>query len=183
MPTGLHGPEPEFSRKIEVARIGAEPMRIEAVATAEECAALARRFDILAIERLEVRATAAWNSAQKLVRLTGSVRASVGQECVVTLERIDAEVDAAFDRLYTPGAAALHAKGEAEIAAEEEDPPESIQDGWIDVGEVAAEQLLLSLDPYPRKPDAQVPEAYVAGSNEDAEEHPFAALRDLKRSH
>lgn len=180
MTTGLQAPEPEFSRKIEVARIGETPMEIDADATPGECAALALRFDVLAVDSLSVRAQAIWDPVRKLIRLTGSVRARVGQACVVSLERVDAEVDAAFERLYTPGAAGLRAKGGEDILADEEDPPEPLLGDWIDVGEVAAEQLLLSLDPYPRKPGAKVPDAYAPGPR-DMEEHPFAALRDLKR--
>ncbi|MGH6890961.1 MAG: hypothetical protein ACREEP_01765, partial [Dongiaceae bacterium] len=59
-----------------------------------------------------------------------------------------------------------------------------VMDGWIDLGELAAEQLGLAIDPYPRKPDAQIPAEWTA---EPASEppaakrpNPFAALEKLK---
>ena len=46
----------------------------------------------------------------------------------------------------------------------------------IDLGEAAAEQLALMLDPYPRKPGADLPAAA-----DDSQTSPFAALARLKR--
>ncbi len=43
-------------------------------------------------------------------------------------------------------------KAEIELDLADEDPPELIEDGRIDLGAVAAEFLALGLDPYPRKP-------------------------------
>ena len=44
----------------------------------------------------------------------------------------------------------------------------------LDLGEAAAEQLALSLDPYPRAPGAELPEVAT-----EAEANPFAALRRM----
>ncbi len=46
----------------------------------------------------------------------------------------------------------------------------------IDLGEAAAEQLALALDPYPRMPDADLPEAEA-----DVDLHPFGGLAGLRR--
>jgi hypothetical protein len=46
----------------------------------------------------------------------------------------------------------------------------------LDLGEAAAEQLALALDPYPRKPDAR-----LLGAAEDPPGFPFAALAPLAR--
>ncbi len=59
------------------------------------------------------------------------------------------------------------------------DPPEPIVNGFIDLGQLAAEFLVLGLDPYPRKPGAEfIPPELVV----DPEEHPFAALKALKEA-
>jgi hypothetical protein len=44
----------------------------------------------------------------------------------------------------------------------------------VDLGEAAAEQLGLALDPYPRMPGVEMPAA-----EDEPEPHPFAALRRL----
>jgi len=59
-----------------------------------------------------------------------------------------------------------------------------VPDGWIDLGELAAEQLGLAIDPYPRKPDAEVPAEWkgeLAAAPAAVERpNPFAALEKLK---
>ena len=39
----------------------------------------------------------------------------------------------------------------------EGDEPDLVTDGEIDLGELAAETLVLAIDPYPRKPGAVLP--------------------------
>jgi hypothetical protein len=115
------------------------------------------------------------------VHVTGTVRARVGQTCVVTLDPVDNEIDETVDvtfapaeqipRLAEPAHEAL--AGEVEIP----DAPEPIVGGAIDLGRLATDVLLLAIDPYPRKPGA-VFEPEVATA--DPEEHPFAALKALQ---
>ena len=61
--------------------------------------------------------------------------------------------------------------------ADEDEPPEPLVGGTVDLGAVAAEFLILGIDPYPRKDGAEfaAPRADLAG------EHPFAALAALKK--
>ena len=71
-----------------------------------------------------------------------------------------------------------------ELDAEAADAPEPAPDGLIDLGELAAEQLGLALDPYPRKPDAAVPAEWkaepVVEPVADERPNPFAVLEKLK---
>ena len=115
------------------------------------------------------------------VHVAGTVRARIGQTCVVTLDPIDNEIDETVDVMFAPSeqipqlADLAHEAlaGEAEIP----DAPEPIVDGVIDLGRLATDVLLLAIDPYPRKPDA-VFEPEVATA--DPEDHPFAALKALQ---
>ena len=58
------------------------------------------------------------------------------------------------------------------------DPPEILIGDHVDLGVIATEFLLLGLDPYPRKPDAEFGEVVVGtpGLN------PFAVLAALKKN-
>jgi hypothetical protein len=71
-----------------------------------------------------------------------------------------------------------------ELDVEGAEAPEPVLDGWIDLGELAAEQLGLAIDPYPRKPDAELPAEWKAepGAEPAVTErpNPFAALEKLK---
>lgn len=170
--------QPEFSRPLEVGKAASTPFAISVVADAAECAALAHRFDIPAIESLSAELVLAWDGGRRCLALSGQLKAKVVQTCVVSLEPIRAEVDAPLQRFYTADAPVETAE-ELEFDPEAEDPPDPIIGGVIDAGEAVAEQLALSLDPYPRRPEATLPAEYDAGA--ESRESPFAVLRRLTR--
>lgn len=111
------------------------------------------------------------------LRATGRVSATVGQTCVVTLEPMENEIDEPVDVVFAPEAG--NAAGEelargADFDAAE--PPEVLSDGTADMGAIAAEFLLLGIDPYPRKPGAE----FTPPPEQRADTSPFAALAKLK---
>lgn len=112
--------------------------------------------------------------------LRGKLDARVTQTCSITLEPIDQQVEDTFvvelwpeDEIGAPSAAADHLDGS------EPDEPEPIRDGVIDVGPIVREHLAMAIDPYPRKPGAEL--AWKGDAPEDeARPSPFAALARLK---
>ncbi|MDA9443532.1 phosphodiesterase [Bradyrhizobium sp. CCBAU 51745] len=117
------------------------------------------------------------------VQVTGRVRARIGQNCVVTLDPIESEIDEEVDLTFAPEAETRRLEDLIEEGQDDEgppdvaDPPEAIVNGIIDLGRIATDALFLAIDPYPRKPGA-VFEAEVAAP--DPEDHPFAALKALQ---
>ena len=61
----------------------------------------------------------------------------------------------------------------------EHEPPETIIDGVIDIGELAAQFLALALDPYPRAPGVALDQVWSDG--DEPTSSPFAAIEKLKR--
>lgn len=108
------------------------------------------------------------------VQVSGQVRAVVGQTCILTLDPVDNVVEEAFSTLFVPEGTPLPATMQPE---DEDDPPESIVGGIIDVGSLVTDYLFLGIDPYPRKPGAAFASMEAAP---DPEEHPFAALKALR---
>ncbi|AWM07922.1 YceD family protein [Bradyrhizobium symbiodeficiens] len=117
------------------------------------------------------------------VQVTGSVRARIGQTCVVTLDPIESEVDEEVDLTFAPEAEArrladlIAERRDDEDPSEVADPPEPIVNGIIDLGRLATDALFLAIDPYPRK-EGVVFEAEVTAP--DPEDHPFAVLKALQ---
>lgn len=115
------------------------------------------------------------------VHVTGRVRGHLEQTCVVTLDPVAADFDETIDLIFAPPSQIreLAESVDEDIESEDEtpDPPEPIENGFIDIGKLATDAIFLGLDPYPRKPDA-VFEPVVEVPN--PEEHPFAALKALK---
>ena len=171
---------PEFSRPLPVDQMGGHELVREIEATAAERAALAERLDLIALDSLTARLRLR-RLAGGLIRVDGSFDAEVAQACVVTLAPVASRCAEAFTMLFGEGAEpeAVH---EIEIDGEAEDEPEPVIDGRIDLGEAIVQQLAVSLDPYPRAPGAQVPEALAGGAEAggDSAENPFAALPQLR---
>jgi len=113
------------------------------------------------------------------VRVTGNVSARVGQTCVVTLEPVESDIDEPVDLRFAPRAGAPAAAKSETVAAHtsDEDPPDPLFGGKLDLGAIATEFLLLGIDPYPRKPGAE----FAPVKPDDASAKPFAALEALKK--
>lgn len=150
--------------------------RVELIADAAQCKAIAARLGLPAIERIEAHATL--ERAGDVVRARGRLQAALTQECVVTGEEIAAHVDTPFDLMFTPEAPAAGPDCEIELGPKDCDT--IFYDGSaIELGEAIADTLALSVDPYPRSAgaDAALKEAGVLGEGEAG---PFAALAALK---
>jgi uncharacterized metal-binding protein YceD (DUF177 family) len=171
----------EFSRPLALDRISATQHREEIAATAKELAALAQRFELVSLDHLS--ASFALKRVRKdLVRVKGRVSAELVQACVVTLDPVPVRIDERFEVDFLEGA--QPAVADLELDAEAAEAPEPAPDGWIDLGELAAEQLGLAIDPYPRRPDAEVPAEWKAEPSAEpaaAERpNPFVVLGKLK---
>ena len=111
------------------------------------------------------------------VKVRGTVRAKVGQTCVVTLEPMENEVSEDIDLLFSPPVDPL-LDPEAARKTEKGEPPEPLDEGNLDLGAIATEFLILGLDPYPRKPGAEFD---LPKGRDEEPAHPFAALAALKK--
>jgi uncharacterized protein DUF177 involved in 23S rRNA accumulation len=110
------------------------------------------------------------------LRVVGTVSARVGQTCVVTLEPVENDIEEQVDLVFVPPSGVGPMGNEVNLVAEAVEPPEALIDGVVDLGVIAAEFLMLSIDPYPRKPGA----VFEPPQNADAGSHPFAALAALR---
>ncbi|OJY76926.1 MAG: hypothetical protein BGP12_05655 [Rhodospirillales bacterium 70-18] len=173
----LHDDLPELHRPLAVERIGGAGRDQLVQADAAECAALARRMGIPAVLGLSCRFHLTLEP-RGVVLAEGELDARLVRVCVVSLEEFEAVVAERFRVRFVP---------EADVAEQEDEEDDAVLDpesddeipyrgGTIDLGEAAAEQLALVLDPYPRRPDATLPDAAT-----EAAESPFAALARLKR--
>jgi uncharacterized metal-binding protein YceD (DUF177 family) len=167
---------PEFSRPVRLDEIGGTPRAMSVTADEAERAALAQRFDLVEIIRLEASADLVRDG--DIVMATGRLKAKVVQSCVASGNPVPASVAEAFTLRFVPIPASDDADEEMELG--EGDLDEIFYEGSaIDLGEAVAQTLALALDPFPRAPDAEhaLREAGVV-PEEDA--GPFAALKALK---
>jgi hypothetical protein len=172
------GKEGPWRVPVSVHEVPASGRRFELEADAATRAAIAKSAGLRALPRLQASFDVSRHGAEGL-HVVGRVRASIGQDCVVSLEPIDSEVEETVDLTFVAGAtpAAGDASSRETLEIGDVEPPEPLLDDTVDLGAIATEFLILGIEPYPRKPDA----VFQAPAIEDESEHPFAALAALRK--
>ena len=107
-------------------------------------------------------------------RLAGRIHAEAVQTCGITLEPLPVVIDDDFSVVLSETVPDPEDITDVEITVEDESP-DVVEDGRIDLGQYAVEQLALRLDPFPRKPGAE-----FVQPPEPGDISPFAVLRQLK---
>jgi uncharacterized metal-binding protein YceD (DUF177 family) len=165
-----------WTYEIELASVPPEGKSFELVpddATRKRLAEAASVVSVPSLKvMLEVRPTGE-DGAEVAGKLEGFVR----QTCVVSLEEFDNPVAENFSVDF-----AVNPESEAETDDEEEieDLPDPIVDGKIDLGALATEFLILSVDPYPRKPGAEFKAPPEEEAIPEPKRSPFEGLSGLK---
>lgn len=166
---------PEFSRPVRVDQIARLAEGITITADAAEREALARRFDLISLDRLEADYGLTQESGAIVAR--GRVRAALAQACVATGLPVPETIETDFVLRFV--AESGRSEGD-ELEIDSEDCDVIGFDGQvIDMGEAVAETVALTMTPYPRSSQA---DAYLrqAGVLSEEQASPFAALLALK---
>ncbi len=159
----------ELSRPVSLDRVGPHGLEFTVRASGAECAALADRMHVPAVHAL----TCVFHLVRQdkdHVAAHGHLRARITQTCVVSLEDFDLNLDEVFQVRFVPSGE------ESEVIHPDADDDLPYDGNAIDLGEAATEQLGLAIDPYPRKPGAELPDEHV-----EEPPHPFAALAGLRK--
>ena len=164
--------QPEFSRRqllTEPAQAGvAEVLE----ATPMECAALAKRFGIEALRHVRASFIRKPYPGGGLL-IAGRIKAEAVQLCVMSLDPVTEHLDKPFTLVVLPPDG---------TPSEDPDGPDEIEideTGHFDLGEALAEELSLSLNPYPRAAGAHLPVGLEEAPKE-APRNPFAKLAVLR---
>jgi uncharacterized metal-binding protein YceD (DUF177 family) len=165
----------EFSRVASLELLTKRVDSLAMKATPVECEALAKRFHIVSIDFFEAEVSVKWRGGKSInYDVTGRLKARLTQSCIVTLQDIVENIDGTFDFRV------VHPKQMEELTEEldEFQDIEFSEDDNVDLGEIAAQYLALSMDPYPRlKETAEL--SILTPST--PKKNPFAALASLKK--
>ena len=165
----MSDPAPEFSRPVPLTRIASRSFRQTIAATESERTALARRFALVSLDRLEAVVELAHERGGTIL-LAAEFSAEFAQECVISLAPVPGSIETSFAVRYGPP----DAEPETEMDA---DPAfEPLSGDVIDIGEAVAQEFSLSLPPFPRAPDAVIDESLP----EPGGERPFSVLARRK---
>ena len=160
----------ELHRPVILDRVGPTGLDVTVEAAAAECAALADRMQLPAVRALTCNFHLVREGRDRFAA-RGHLRARITQTCIVSAEDFDTDVEEVFQIMFVP------AGEESDVIDPEADDDLPYEGNTIDLGEAAAEQLALAIDPYPRMPGAELPE----GEATMEPLHPFAALGSLRK--
>ena len=162
----------EFSRQVLLARLGSEPFHQHIAASEVERDALARRFDLVSLDRLDAEVELVREPAGTIL-LSATFEAAFAQACIVTFDPVPGQIGECFQLRYGPPEA------EDEARAGDDGPTfEPLESDSIDIGEAVAQEFSLALPPFPRAADAVIE---VGVPTEDEANSPFAALAKFRR--
>ena len=164
---------PEFSRMVDRRKLNEE--RVSLAGDEAERAALAERFGLVAIHRLEASVSLAADG--DAVVADGTLSADIVQSCAVTGDDLPVTISEPLHLRFVPEAPVE----QEEIELREEELDEIPFAGHqFDLGEAVAQSLALAIDPYATGPDANRVRQ-EKGLGDEAASGPFAALAALKK--
>jgi hypothetical protein len=163
-----------FSRVVRVDALPRDGQVVTIEATPGEREELASFYQLPAIAALTATLRLEpWGPGG--AHVTGAVHSELTQICVLSLEPFLATLDEPVDVQFAPQMAAdsksLPGKKTQTFSLADEDEPDPVVNGRIDLGALTAEFFALGLDPYPRKPGAVLGE-----ENLDPIASPISAL-------
>ncbi len=160
---------PPLSRLLAVSAVPPDGVEVEVAPDGAERLALAEFNDVVSVDAFVARLVVKPFGRDGLA-VEGALEATATRICGVSLEPFPESVSELISVSFTPDA-----RPDAEPAGDE-DPPEPLVGGAVDLGAIASEFFTLALDPYPRKPGAA-----FAHEAEEGDERlsPFAALKGL----
>jgi hypothetical protein len=173
------------SFKASVTRLPQSGMPVVIDADARQREALAAAHGLVSVERFHAELLVA-PGKRNGVKVSGRVEADVTQECVVTLDPLQASINEPVEGLFLPedsklGRLGFEGGGEIHIDAEGPDGPETFTGDSIDVGALAEQFFGLGIDPYPRKAGAALAGGDEGGASSQPEGPLQEKLRQLAR--
>lgn len=166
----------EFSRIVDIRHLPTSAQQLNA--TPAECEALARRFNLVAVQTLEAELTLRPDG--RSVRAEGRFSAEIIQSCAVSGEDLPVRIAEPIVLRFVPGGADPTPDDEVELTSDQCDEIE-MTGSQIDLGEAVAQSLALAIDPYATGPGASEARQR-AGLLGEGENGPFAALAAFKKT-
>lgn len=112
------------------------------VFSAEECAALTERLDIVNVEKVDARVAITYKPSE--LHAVMQINADIVQECVVSLGDVRSRVTIEEKRIW------LMAERAEKIDPLDLDAPDTLEPGKLDLRDVIGEEISLHLPDYPR---------------------------------
>jgi hypothetical protein len=164
----------EFSRAVATDRITRNAFCETIRANPGELEAVASRLKIEAMASLNATFELRYVVETGMFEVEGAAEADLTEKCLVSGEAFSSHVTAPVHARFTTDPSLAEVFDPESLS--EWDDPELIENGSIDIGELAVQYIALTLDPYPVKPGVECPDTMEFGKPAS----PFAILQSLK---
>ncbi len=168
-----------FSYPLVVEEISSAESTYKLSANADNLAEIARILKVKSVKFFDALIHAKLNKKEHRLDVWGKVNAELELQSVISLDYFFKEYETDFSLFYDTKATAKEIK-ELELDFDEE-APDVVENGKIDLAEIAIEHIALVLEDYPRKPGETF--SFVSEFDEETTEkmNPFSVLKKLKK--
>lgn len=165
---------------IKIADLEREPKKFSIAATEEQCKQLAERFDLVSVEALS-GAMSVWDEgADSGVHIKGTISAKLTQRCIASLKPVEEAFESDFDLMLVDPEMADRMDDEGVYLDPEAPDYDALEGDVVPLGEVLAQTLSISMNPYPRAEGAALDAQKLSGVSVNEPElerpNPFAVL-------
>ena len=195
MPKPTKLTEQEWSHFFDIDDLQKIPTKLNIEASEEERADLARRFDVVSIEKATATLEIS-NAGGHVIHVQGKFNCDITQNCVVTLDPVETKLSEPVEGWFADKDTAVsfaNAKKEREVAKthaeveilDESEDPEPVVEGRIDLGELVAQHMSLAIPAYPHKEGVEYEvndENLTLDEKSPLRKNPFEALKDWKEN-
>lgn len=173
----------EFDHGLNIADLSSEGRDYELVASQAVFDEVKERFDIVDISVFEALIRIQDKGKHNGVWVTGHIKASLTQKCIVSLDDVAEEIDEEFELMLVDEATVERFDND-EAYLDPEIPDYDLLEGDSLVpGEIAIQTLSIMMNPYPRKDGAEIDLGTASDVSLNEEElkrpNPFAVLGDM----
>lgn len=148
--------------------------------TDAELSDLANRFDLIALETLSGTVELSDKGAGQGILVKGTLSAKFTQKCIATLKPVDEALDTSFELLLVDPEMADRIDDEGVYLDADAPDYDALEGDEIPIGEILAQTLSISMNPYPRAEGAELEAGNSQGVTVNEAElerpNPFAVL-------
>ena len=169
----------DFSYPLNIDDLNQQEQHHKLKANNEQLKTLSDILQVEDVKNFEADIFLKLNLKQHTLNVWGTVKALLELKSVVSLENF--EKDYAVDFKYCYDTKATYKDIKELEPSIYDDVPDIIEDGKIDLADIAIEQLALQIDDYPRKDGEKF--EFVSEFDEETTNaaNPFAVLKNLKK--
>lgn len=187
--------EPEWSVWIKADDIPLEGKSVDISPDSAQMPLIAQRLGISSLNSLQASLFLSKSKGGVMVHVTGTLSAEIVQTCVVTLDPLRNRIEEQFEAWFADqehvvlfekakrAALTKHEMMDLPILEEQEDP-EPLEDGKINVAELVVQYLCLAINPYPHTEthtaEETEKEPVAKITQEPLRPNPFAALKNWR---